>query len=673
MNSSLGRINIYNNKKYNLIFICNKCKKLDCKFICQCECHYFKKNQNNNKDKNINNKSVNYKLKKNYKNINNLNPIDKENLYLFSPKKNKKLNENNLTNNIKENNSNLNNFYFPQRFSSKDKAKEEFYNLLKNLKTNNNNNNTNITTNEISYVNSPIISKKLSLNNIDNSYINNKQLDVEEYSNKNNDKNNINDNYSKIIIKSSSNYKNQNNLINDKFNIDKFELYYKGILNKNENLYENLKNEIFNLKLEIENLKNQLKENLKILNEERINNSTLLNQKNKEIIKLKDELKSSNSEYLNNIINVSRSLNNFINTELFQINNENFTIYNSSNSNQINLEISSKDNKIFKNNSQKNLFNKLNLNTNLNINYTQYSPKTTKLSNNLIFSIYNKKQILIFDIKQSLFRLFNFSDISNFFDNYQKNGNIFLNDPINNLLYIVTGKNFDKFYIFDYRTKSIQKYCDLNNNHKSGNLIYYYNTLYCISGNFNKKIECFDKNKNQWFEKNELNYERCEFSSLIYFNKFLFILFGFNMPKKMYLNSIEYININEINYKKFKVIELINNQINLKLFTCLNYNDEKIIFIGGKNNKNNIENFYQLIINENFENDKSYFNNLKLEKMERKLKDIYKNKKYLFNQNFIDYIDENNKNLNKIIFDENNNIHIFQINNMLHDIYYFYN
>ena len=669
MNSSLGKINIYNNKKYNIIFICNKCKKLDCKFICQCECHYFNKKYNNNSDKIINNnKSINYKIKKNNKNVNNLNPIDKENLEFISPKKNKKINLNNLSNNIKENKLNISNLYFPQRFSSKDKAKEDFYKLLKNLKTNNNN--TNQATNEISYVDSPIMSKNISQENHDNSYLNNNHLDIKEYSNKNNDKdkNNINDNYSKITIKKPNNsilHNNKNNIKYNNFNIEKFELYYKGIFNKNENLFENLKSEIFNLKLEIENLKNQIKENLKILNEERINNSNLLNQKNKEIKKLQDELKSSNSEYLNNIINVSRSLNNFINTELFQINNENFTINNSYNSIQ--------NSKIFKNNSQKNLLNKLNLSTSLNINYSQYSPKTIKLSNNLIFSIYNKKQILIFDIKQSLFRLFNFSDISNFFDNYQKSGNLFLNDPINNLLYIVTGKNFDKFYIFDYRKKSIQKYSDLNNNHKSGNLLYYCNILYCISGNYNKKIEYFDKNKNQWIEKNELNYERSEFSCLIYLNKFLFILFGFNMPKKMYLNSFEYININEINYKKFKVIELINNQINLKLFTCLNYNNEKIIFIGGKNNKNNIENFYELIINENFENDKSYINTLKLEKMDRKLKDIYKNKKYLFNQNFIDYIDENNKNLNKIIFDENNNIHIFQINNMLHDIYYFYN
>ena len=128
------------------------------------------------------------------------------------------------------------------------------------------------------------------------------------------------------------------------------------------------------------------------MNEERINNSNLLNQKNNEIKKLQDELKSSNSEYLNNIINVSRSLNNFINTELFQINNENFTINNSYNSIQ--------NSKIFKNNSQKNLLNKLNLSTSLNINYSQYSTKTIKLSNNLIFSIYNKKQILIFAIKQ---------------------------------------------------------------------------------------------------------------------------------------------------------------------------------------------------------------------------------------------------------------------------------
>ena len=69
---------------------------------------------------------------------------------------------------------------------------------------------------------------------------------------------------------------------------------------------------------------------------------------------------------------------------------------------------------------------------------------------------------------------------------------------------------------------------------------------------------------------------------------------------------------------------------------------------------------------DNFENDNTY-----IEKTERKLKDIDKNKKYFFNEGgYILKESENNKNNYLISFDNKLNCHVIQLSNLAHDVYY---
>lgn len=92
-----------------------------------------------------------------------------------------------------------------------------------------------------------------------------------------------------------------------------------------------------------------------------------------------------------------------------------------------------------------------------------------------------------------------------------------------------------------------------------------------------------------------------------------------------------------------------------------------MIIIGGNNgieDKPN-ENLYQIIISDNFENDKQSY----VEEAKRKAKDIYKNKCYLFNKGY--NIFSYNNNSFYMAFDDNFRAHVFQTNNMAHDIFYF--
>ena len=76
------------------------------------------------------------------------------------------------------------------------------------------------------------------------------------------------------------------------------------------------------------------------------------------------------------------------------------------------------------------------------------------------------------------------------------------------------------------------------------------------------------------------------------------------------------------------------------------------------------EYFYQLIISDNFEINKDSY----IEKTKRKLKDVNKNKCYLFNQGH--HIFSDNKNLFYMVFDSDLRVHLFHMNNMAHDVFY---
>ena len=147
-------------------------------------------------------------------------------------------------------------------------------------------------------------------------------------------------------------------------------------------------------------------------------------------------------------------------------------------------------------------------------------------------------------------------------------------------------------------------------------------------------------------------------------------MLGYNLPTKQYLNTIEYLDIENYNNSSWKYLKYKNDnllQLNLIHTFAINYINKKIIIVGGKDEQNNLPNeyFYQLIVNDNFENNKDSY----IEKTRRKLKDINKNKCYLFNKGH--HIFSDNKNLIYMAFDNDLRVHLFHMNNMVHDLFYF--
>ena len=276
---------------------------------------------------------------------------------------------------------------------------------------------------------------------------------------------------------------------------------------------------------------------------------------------------------------------------------------------------------------------------------------------------------MCYDMNSKNFYFFDFADYNNFSTNYindEDNGNVYLS--YNSFLYILTGKNYDMFYSFNPQKQAMEKLCSLKNNHSKGCLIPYHNSIICLSGQHNKKYEIYSTIKNDWSDMSEMNIERSEFGCCIIQDKFLFSIFGFNYPKNEYLNSIEYLDLLEegstwkyLDYKNDKLLSLY-----IKGLLAINYNDEKIILVGGYNGELNkpVEDFNQLILGNNFETD-SY-----VEDVNRKLKDIQKNKLYIFNSGITEKKDEKDR-LYNIAYDNEDRIHIFEIQTMTHDVFNF--
>ena len=153
-------------------------------------------------------------------------------------------------------------------------------------------------------------------------------------------------------------------------------------------------------------------------------------------------------------------------------------------------------------------------------------------------------------------------------------------------------------------------------------------------------------------------------------SKYILNIFGYNYPTNEYLNTIEYLDIDDkdaywkyLNYNNQSLIPL-----DISNFFCINYNDEKIILIGGYNENENKYNdkFIQINLESNFEN------NCLIEETERKLKDIDFNKKIIFyNNGYKSYFKKNKNEIFYGIFDNNLNCHLFQSSNLAHDIFYF--
>jgi hypothetical protein len=323
-------------------------------------------------------------------------------------------------------------------------------------------------------------------------------------------------------------------------------------------------------------------------------------------------------------------------------------------------------------NTSSKLMNKLKIETDLSINSIENNKKKIlhnynieNFGDNLVFKINSGNNIMCYDFTNNNFYFFDFADYNNFSNNFiteENNGNIFLS--YNSILYIVTGKNSDFFYEFNPQKKSMDKLCSLNNNHSKGSLIPFKDSIICLSGEHNKKCEIYSIHKNEWNEMPEMNFERSEFGTCIINEQYLFSIFGFNSPKNEYLNNIEYLDLlNENGYWKNLDYKSDNFSLYIKGLLALNYFDNKIILIGGFNGELNkpVENFAQIILGNNF--DKEIY----VENVDRKLKDIHKNKCYMFSCGYTQRNDEKGRIYN-VAYDNDERIHIFEMQNMVHDV-----
>jgi hypothetical protein len=384
-------------------------------------------------------------------------------------------------------------------------------------------------------------------------------------------------------------------------------------------------------------------------------------------------------------------------------------IYNPNKKNQYykqNETVSEKIQKLIKqkaynnNNNHVSLSTKLNLDTNLSLSDESEKENESNIINNhivqrnidisqkTIFTIFNKNKkplILAFDLENKIFSFQDYSDFGHFEENYllsinnddknnnnNKNfGNLFITIDTN--LYVITGKNYDKLFMFDSLKKTMVKLSNLKNNHSNGNLLNYENNIICLSGDFNKKVEIYSINRNEWNDLPEMMIERSNSSSFVINNKentYILNAFGFNFPTKEYLNTIEYLIFNKKNsfwqYLKYNNPKLL--LLNISNLFCINYEDNRIIIIGGNNEKEKYYNdkFMQILLDEN-----DFKNNAIVEETGRKLKDANINKKYYFCQGCKTYCIEDKQEIFYAIFDSEYNCHLFQRSNLAHDIFYF--
>ena len=598
----------------------------------------------NNKNNNFDNKIFLNFLKEQTKKITNGNDYNKSNTKVTMEEK---IN-NKQSNNKKNNHINLKNI---------DTFRKKIDQLKKVINDNQNKNDSDFD-NKISR---NLNIDKYKKDNLDNSF-----------SNKLNKKSN-----SKIISNSNNPFiiSHNNNLDNhlNKQNFDKysFSINVNGN-NEKDFIIENLKQRIENLTIELEKLSNL---NLYNKNELESKDITIKMQK-EEIEQLKISLEKS-KVHINSLIQKFEENQNLKEEKI----NKNILIKENLNSFSLKgfpyqdyylkkiTQTSNTSKKVLSSSySMSKIMTKLNIENNLTI-----IPKITKISNfslnnNLIYSIpktVKNKCILCFDLLNKEFQLIKYADFNNFSLNYksENEGNIFFINDSN--FYIITGENCDMFYLFNPQKKAIEKLCSLNNNHSKGSLINYHNTLICLSGEFNKKVEMYSPSKNEWKEIPEMLNERSNFSSCIFQDKYLFAFFGFNNPKKQYLNTIEYLDLLEEEKNWTYLIYENSQMLSLKIinFITINYNEEKIIFFGGYNTelKKPIDKFIQLIISQDL-------NTNYIEEVDRQFKDIEKNKIYEFNTNTTSYEDNLKRKYNSAI-DKNNNVHIFEIDKMIHDVY----
>ncbi len=303
----------------------------------------------------------------------------------------------------------------------------------------------------------------------------------------------------------------------------------------------------------------------------------------------------------------------------------------------------------------------------------------------ILFSIFDNKRILRFDLENKMFKLIEFADFGNFEFNYIAQGSTFLN--ILDGLLIVTGDNHDLFYYYSHSKHTMNKLAKLSDNHIFGSLIYVEasNTVVCLSGSRSKAVESYlnddmlsnflkrkirripppNKAKNTWSKLPDLNEERTHCPFVFLDTKYIYGFFGYDTTNKRYLETIERLDLeNPSNWEIVNFKSDNNASILKKGHSMVKLTDTDLLLLGGYDGNTNAPcdnlSFFNLIKSEMTSGDK-------------KFPDMDRKKHYNFqkNSNSSPFIDINNK-LHYAAIDEKNAIHIVEVKSLKYDLFIFF-
>ena len=278
-----------------------------------------------------------------------------------------------------------------------------------------------------------------------------------------------------------------------------------------------------------------------------------------------------------------------------------------------------------------------------------------KKKEKIIFKLKDDHRIIIFFIAKQSFKEKNFYDKGNFRRDFTTEADV-IQLNLFGKLFMLGGKNFNKFYYYDYSSNSIFYINNSLYSHYYGSMVYCpkYNMIYLIGGNNQIKCEaCYINNSNlkklAWKPLPSLNEERQEFAT-IYFDDYIYVFFGFSSKKGVNLSSIERINVNT--NTQFEVV-YVNEQITLSSLGCANFIDdsdnskegkEGILLLGGFDGQNYVDT--SLVFNPK---------EMKIRDCDIVIPNMSKHFQFLFHKEsaFIEF-----DNGTQLIFDMKNNVHL---------------
>ena len=199
-------------------------------------------------------------------------------------------------------------------------------------------------------------------------------------------------------------------------------------------------------------------------------------------------------------------------------------------------------------------------------------------------------------------------------------------------------------YFYSYSSNLFKQIVTFKFNHSNGSLILDDNSqsLIVISGDSTEAVESFSFKTNSISSLPSLNYKRSNAMSLL-INNCLYSLFGCDPDINLYLNTIEYLDLNK-EQGHFELITInSNSDIKLSKAIAFSFSEDTVYIFGGANNKKTYE--------------------LNLNTYEMNQSELYSNKEdeYLFerNNNVNIYIDDSKGILNLIAMDDSHRVICF--------------